>query len=128
MTHEGALHLEDVLTRRTRVSMETPGGGVASAAAVAGIIRPLLGWDGAKEVAEVADYTRQAQLVARSALTARDDSEAARLAEAGTDPTLPPLGPPPLGPLGPLGRPHRILSGTNQEVGNERWRDRAPYQ
>ncbi len=82
VTHEGALHLEDVLARRTRVSMETPGGGVASAAAVAGIMRPLLGWDSAKEAAEVADYTRQAQLVARAAGAARDDAEAARWADA----------------------------------------------
>jgi hypothetical protein len=47
---------------------------------------PLLGWDDAKEAAEVADYGRQAQLVAQSANTAQDDSQAARLAEEA--PTL----------------------------------------
>jgi glycerol-3-phosphate dehydrogenase len=86
VAHEGALHVEDVLARRTRVSMETPDGGVASAAAVARIMGPLLGWDDAKEAAEVADYGRQAQLVAQSANTAQDDSQAARLAEEA--PTL----------------------------------------
>ncbi len=87
--HEGALHLEDVLTRRTRISMETRNGGVASAAATAGIMAPLLGWDDARRAAEVADYSRQAQLVDRSASTAQDDADAARLAEAV--PTLLPL-------------------------------------
>ncbi|MGO9660253.1 MAG: glycerol-3-phosphate dehydrogenase/oxidase [Acidimicrobiales bacterium] len=89
VTHEGALHLEDVLARRTRIAMETPNGGVASAVAVAGIMGPLLGWDDARETAEVADYSRQAQLVGRSATTAQDDAEAAHLAEAV--PTLLPL-------------------------------------
>jgi glycerol-3-phosphate dehydrogenase len=82
VTHEGALHLEDVLVRRTRIAMETPRGGMASAAAVAGIMAALLGWDEARQAAEVADYSRQAQLVGQSASTAHDDSEAARLAEA----------------------------------------------
>ena len=70
--------------------METPNGGVASAAGGGRASwRPLLGWDEAREAAEVADYSRQAQLVGRSATTAHDDSEAARLAEAV--PTLLPL-------------------------------------
>ena len=82
VTHEGALHLEDVLVRRTRIAMETPRGGMASAAAVASIMAALLGWDEARQAAEVADYSRQAQLVGQSASTAHDDSEAARLAQA----------------------------------------------
>ena len=89
VTHEGALHLEDILVRRTRIAMETPRGGMASADAVAGIMASLLGWDEAKQAAEVADYSRQAQLVSQSASTANDDSEAARL--AGAVPTLLPL-------------------------------------
>ena len=89
VTHEGALHLEDVLARRTRISIENRGGGVASAKAVAEIIGPLLGWDDAKKAAEIDDYGRQARLVDQSASTARDDADAARLAEAV--PTLLPL-------------------------------------
>ncbi len=50
---------------------------------------PLLGWDEARQAAEVTDYSRQAQLVGQSASTANDDSEAARMAEAV--PTLLPL-------------------------------------
>jgi glycerol-3-phosphate dehydrogenase len=81
VTHEGALHLEDVLVRRARIAMETPGGGMASAAGVARIMAPLLGWDEDREAAEVSGYGRQAQLVEESATMAIDDSEAARLAE-----------------------------------------------
>jgi hypothetical protein len=57
--------------------------------AVAGIMGPLLGWDGARGAAEVADYGRQAQLVGQSATAAQSDAEAASLAEAV--PTLLPL-------------------------------------
>jgi glycerol-3-phosphate dehydrogenase len=89
VTHEGALHLEDVLVRRTRISMEARSGGLASATAVAEVMRPLLGWDDAREAAEVEDYGRQARLADQSASTAQDDADAARLAEAV--PTLFPL-------------------------------------
>ena len=44
VSHEGALHLEDVLTRRTRVSIEVADRGDAAAAEVADIIAPLLRW------------------------------------------------------------------------------------
>src|SRR5579875_2475437 len=45
VTHEGALHLEDVLTRRTRISIEYPHRGVESAPAVAELMTGILGWD-----------------------------------------------------------------------------------
>jgi glycerol-3-phosphate dehydrogenase len=89
VTHEGALHLEDVLARRTRIAMEARGGGVGSATAVAQIMKPLRGWDDATEAAEVDDFVNQAQLVDRSAGMAEDDADAARLAEAV--PTLLPV-------------------------------------
>ena len=43
-SHEGALHLDDVLTRRTRISIEVPDRGDAAAAEVADLIAPILGW------------------------------------------------------------------------------------
>jgi glycerol-3-phosphate dehydrogenase len=56
VTHEGALHLEDVLTRRTRISIEYPHRGVDSAPAVAALIGAILGWDAERHAAEVRDY------------------------------------------------------------------------
>jgi glycerol-3-phosphate dehydrogenase len=45
VTHEGALHLDDVLTRRTRLSVETGHRGVAAAPTVAAVMGEILGWD-----------------------------------------------------------------------------------
>ena len=55
-THEAALHLDDLLTRRTRVSIETPHRGTESARAAADIVAPVFGWDEARVEAEVAAY------------------------------------------------------------------------
>ena len=43
VTAEGALHLDDVLTRRTRISIEVPDRGEAAAREVADLVAPLLG-------------------------------------------------------------------------------------
>ena len=56
VTHEGALHIEDVLTRRTRVNIETRDRGVAAAPLVAKILGKHLGWSAAQEKAEVKNY------------------------------------------------------------------------
>ncbi|MGN6781473.1 MAG: glycerol-3-phosphate dehydrogenase C-terminal domain-containing protein, partial [Marmoricola sp.] len=55
-THEGALHLDDILTRRTRISIETAHRGVDSAEAVARTVAPVLGWDEATIQREVQTY------------------------------------------------------------------------
>lgn len=55
-THEAALHLDDLLTRRTRISIETPDRGVASAEAAAQLVAPVLGWDADRVAGEVAAY------------------------------------------------------------------------
>jgi glycerol-3-phosphate dehydrogenase len=54
---EGALHLDDVLTRRTRVSIETAHRGVESAPEVARLMAAALGWDEERTVREVEHYT-----------------------------------------------------------------------
>ena len=56
VTAEGALHLEDVLTRRTRISIEYAHRGVESAAAVADLVGAVLGWDNAQRAAEIENY------------------------------------------------------------------------
>jgi glycerol-3-phosphate dehydrogenase len=58
-THEGARHLEDVLTRRTRISIEVPDRGVEAARAVAGLIAPVLGWDEATVANELEHYDQR---------------------------------------------------------------------
>jgi glycerol-3-phosphate dehydrogenase len=54
---EGALHLDDVLTRRTRVSIETVHRGVESAGEVAALMAATLGWDEERTEREVRHYT-----------------------------------------------------------------------
>jgi glycerol-3-phosphate dehydrogenase len=57
VTAEGALHLDDVLTRRTRVSIETAHRGVESAPEVAALMAGTLGWDEERTAREVEHYT-----------------------------------------------------------------------
>ena len=53
---EGARHLDDVLTRRTRASIESLDRGVQAAPVVAALMAPLLGWNAAHESLEVEHY------------------------------------------------------------------------
>jgi glycerol-3-phosphate dehydrogenase len=53
---EGALHLDDVLTRRTRISIQTAHRGVDSAPHVAALMARELGWDEERTAREVAHY------------------------------------------------------------------------
>jgi len=59
VTHEGALHLDDLLARRTRASIETLSRGVDSAQAVAELVAPVLGWDEARTAMEVQLYAQR---------------------------------------------------------------------
>ena len=56
VTAEGALHLDDVLTRRTRASIETPHRGVECATEVAALMAAALGWDEERTDREVRHY------------------------------------------------------------------------
>jgi len=53
---EGALHLDDVLTRRTRISVQTPHRGLESAERVAALMAPVLGWSAAVRDREIEHY------------------------------------------------------------------------
>jgi glycerol-3-phosphate dehydrogenase len=55
-SHEGALHLDDILTRRTRISVETRDRGTDVAAEVARLAGNILGWDEATREREVVYY------------------------------------------------------------------------
>lgn len=56
VTHEGALHLDDVLTRRTRLSIETRDRGIEAARVTAEIMSRLLDWDPGTVDREIAHY------------------------------------------------------------------------
>ncbi|HVV23592.1 MAG TPA: glycerol-3-phosphate dehydrogenase/oxidase [Pseudonocardiaceae bacterium] len=74
-SHEGAMHLEDVLTRRTRISIEYPHRGVDCAEAVARLMAGLLGWDDATVAREVETYSERV-LAERESQTEPDDQSA----------------------------------------------------
>jgi glycerol-3-phosphate dehydrogenase len=68
-SHEGALHLDDVLARRTRTAFEAGDGGLAAAPRVAALMAAELDWDRARTQQELARYREvvAAELAARSA-------------------------------------------------------------
>ena len=59
--HELALGLDDVLSRRTRLAVETPDRGASIAACVAAILGGELGWDAARQATEVEAYLTSAR-------------------------------------------------------------------
>ncbi|MEL4320622.1 glycerol-3-phosphate dehydrogenase/oxidase [Leifsonia sp. YIM 134122] len=58
-SHEGALHLEDVLARRTRISIEAWDRGVSAAPVAAKLMGGVLGWDKERQEREVANYLKR---------------------------------------------------------------------
>jgi glycerol-3-phosphate dehydrogenase len=56
VTHENALHVEDVLVRRMRLFIESADSGTGVAAEVAAIMGRLLGWNRRKRAAEARRY------------------------------------------------------------------------
>jgi glycerol-3-phosphate dehydrogenase len=74
-THEGALHLEDVLTRRTRISIETTHRGTDTALAAAELMAQALDWDEETQAQEVASYLARVD-AERESQTMPDDQSA----------------------------------------------------
>jgi len=77
---EGARHLEDALTRRTRISIETFDRGTRSAREAAELMAPVLGWDQAQIDREVEYYDKRVEAERESQLQPDDQTaDAARL-------------------------------------------------
>lgn len=74
VSHEGARHLDDVLTRRTRISIETFDRGVASARPAAELMAGELGWDAATVDDEVDHYLRRVEAERQSQLELTDQA------------------------------------------------------
>jgi glycerol-3-phosphate dehydrogenase len=72
---EGALHLEDILARRMRISIEYPHRGVDCAREVAEVVAPVLGWTAADVDREVKTYTARVEAEVLSQ-TQPDDASA----------------------------------------------------
>ncbi len=77
-THEGALHLDDVLARRTRISIESWDRGVSAAPVAAALMAEALGWDAARTEKEVATWLRRVEAERASQLEP-DDASADRV-------------------------------------------------
>ncbi len=74
-THEGALHLEDVLERRTRLALTAPDRGLAAAGPAAALMAGELDWDEAQARREVERWHARVA-AARAAEAERDDERA----------------------------------------------------
>jgi glycerol-3-phosphate dehydrogenase len=83
-SHEGAHHLDDVLARRTRISIEAWDRGVAAAEPAALLMGSVLGWDEAKVKLEVEAYVERVR-AERESQTMPDDVSADRARLAATD-------------------------------------------
>lgn len=87
VTHEGARHLDDVLMRRTRLSIEARDRGVAAAPEVARIMADQLEWSDEQVATEVASYQT---LIAAEIAGEKEPSDAlAALQLRANSPSLP---------------------------------------
>ena len=85
--NEGARHLEDVLTRRTRISIETFDRGVAAARPAAELLAPVLGWSDEQTTREVDNYLIRVE--AERASQEQPDDETADATRLGAPDVVP---------------------------------------
>ena len=78
VTHEGALHLDDVMTTRTRISYEVRDHGLAAVDVIADLVAAEVGWTDEGRAAQVAAY--RARCAAEDAATASPDDASAQQA------------------------------------------------
>jgi glycerol-3-phosphate dehydrogenase len=77
-SHEGALHVDDVLARRTRISIEAWDRGVSAAPVAARLMGGVLGWDESRTESEIAWYLRRVE-AERASQQQPDDASADRV-------------------------------------------------
>jgi len=86
-SHEGARHLDDVLTRRTRISIETFDRGLTAASDVAALMAPVLGWSEEQVKREVEHY--RARVEAERLSQEQPDDHTADAARLGAPEIVP---------------------------------------
>src|SRR6266566_5056977 len=80
VTHEGARHLDDVLTRRTHISIETWDRGLSAAQEVAGLMAGPLKWRARQVTREIDSYRARVEAERKSQEADTDtDADAIRL-------------------------------------------------
>nr|WP_156996801.1 glycerol-3-phosphate dehydrogenase/oxidase [Knoellia aerolata] len=84
---EGAVHLTDILTRRTRISIEARDRGLSAAPHAAALAAPILGWDDARVAEEIDIYHRRVE-AEMSSQTMPDDISAAEARRLAPDAAL----------------------------------------
>jgi glycerol-3-phosphate dehydrogenase len=87
VTHEGARHLDDVLTRRTRISIETFDRGDRASEDVAALMAGVLGWSDGQRSREIEHY--QMRVKAERESQQMPDDETADAARIGAPDVVP---------------------------------------
>jgi glycerol-3-phosphate dehydrogenase len=91
-TSEGALHLEDIMCRRTRLVYEVLHQGLDAVPEIADIAADRLGWDEARKEKEVSAYRARAEAEEAAARQPDDASAAAERSKAEPITPLHPIG------------------------------------
>lgn len=86
-THEGVLHLEDVMLHRTRLNYEMRDRGLAALPEIATLTGELLGWSAERVAAEMENYTERAR--AEADAEHQPDDAAAETVRLGTPDVAP---------------------------------------
>ncbi|MET3140328.1 UNVERIFIED_ORG: glycerol-3-phosphate dehydrogenase [Arthrobacter sp. UYEF10] len=86
-THEGARHVHDVLTRRTRISIEAWDRGVSAVPVVAKLMGEVLGWSDVQRESEIKHYV--ARVEAERLSQQQPDDESADAARLGVEDIVP---------------------------------------
>ncbi|HEU5027253.1 MAG TPA: glycerol-3-phosphate dehydrogenase [Spirillospora sp.] len=86
-SHEGARHINDVLARRTRISIETWDRGVGVAQEAADLLAPVLGWSKKQRDREIEYYRKRVE--AERASQAQDDDQEADASRRGAPDIVP---------------------------------------
>ncbi|MBO0810735.1 MAG: glycerol-3-phosphate dehydrogenase, partial [Microlunatus sp.] len=85
VTHEGALHLDDILARRTRIVYEEEQQGLAAVDEIADLVAPMLGWSATQKAAELRAYREWSEIELK-AIRQPDDRAAAEVRASVDDP------------------------------------------
>jgi glycerol-3-phosphate dehydrogenase len=86
-SHEGARHLDDVLTRRTRLSIETFDRGLAACEYAAQLMGKALGWSAEQQRREIEHY--RLRVAAERQSQRMPDDETADAARMGAPDVVP---------------------------------------